>query len=201
MTTAPPPTPPLASQLLEVARDIKLSHTVFALPFALLAMVLAAGMSGGLPTWGQAGLILLCMVTARTYAMAVNRWADAALDARNTRTASRALPNGSVSKPFMAGVCVVNAVLLVCSAAGFLFVYENAWPVILSPAVLILLGGYSYTKRFTWVCHAVLGFALAISPVAASSSSRVSRFSSSSLPTRRSWISAMCPICDRSSWW
>jgi 4-hydroxybenzoate polyprenyltransferase len=165
MSTAPPL--PIPQQLLAVARDIKLSHTVFALPFALLATFLAAGFADRLPSVGEFLLIVMCMVTARTYAMAVNRWADAALDARNTRTAGRALPNGSVSKPFMAGVCVVNAILLVCSAAGFLFVYDNAWPVILSPAVLVLLGGYSYTKRFTWACHAVLGLALAISPVAA----------------------------------
>ncbi|MFN3167616.1 MAG: UbiA-like polyprenyltransferase [Phycisphaeraceae bacterium] len=165
MSTAPPL--PLPQQLLAVARDIKLSHTVFALPFALLATFLAAGWAERAPRVGEFLLILLCMVTARTYAMAVNRWADAGIDAQNARTAARVLPNGLVSKPFMAGVCVVNAILFVSVAACFFFAYDNAWPVILSPLVLLVLGGYSYTKRFTWACHAVLGFALAISPVAA----------------------------------
>lgn len=165
MTAAPPQ--PMSRQLLAVARDIKLSHTVFALPFALLATLLAAGEAGRLPHFGEFGLILLCMVTARTFAMALNRWADASIDANNARTAGRALPSGRVGRGTMLGIVIGCALLFELAAAGFYYAYDNAWPVALGPAVLLVLGGYSYTKRFTWLCHAVLGFALAISPVAA----------------------------------
>ncbi|MGB0768960.1 MAG: UbiA family prenyltransferase, partial [Phycisphaeraceae bacterium] len=95
MTAAQSP-PPLTRQLLAVARDIKLSHTVFALPFALLATFLAARAFGRWPSWTEFGLILISMVFARTFAMAFNRWADASIDADNTRTARRAVPDGRV---------------------------------------------------------------------------------------------------------
>src|SRR6478672_2468108 len=82
------------------ARDIKISHTVFAMPFALLSTFLAAHQAwGGLPKWGQIGLILICMVTARTVAMAANRLLDAELDAKNARTAKRAIPSGALPRP------------------------------------------------------------------------------------------------------
>lgn len=159
--------PPIPQQLLAVARDIKLSHTVFALPFALLATFLAAVFADRLPTLIEFGLILLCMVTARTFAMAFNRFADAAIDANNARTQGRALPSGRVKPATVLGVMLACAALFLIAAGGFYFANDNPWPVILGPAVLIVLAGYSYTKRFTWACHAVLGFALAISPIAA----------------------------------
>lgn len=161
------PTLSMPRQLLAVARDIKLSHTVFALPFALLAMFLAAGWMGRLPKWGEAGLILLCMVTARTFAMAFNRWADARIDAANTRTASRAVPSGRVSRGMMLSVVIASAVGFIASAWGFRLAYRNDVPVVLSPLVLAVLAGYSLTKRFTWLCHVTLGVALALSPIAA----------------------------------
>lgn len=165
MSTAPPL--PMPKQLLAVAQDIKLSHTVFALPFALLATFLAAASDNRLPSWGAFGLILLCMVSARTFAMAFNRWADAAFDGANARTQRRAIPSGQVTRRTMLGVVLGCALLFELATAGFLIAYDNPWPVMLGPGVLIVLAVYSYTKRFTWLCHAVLGLALAISPVAA----------------------------------
>ncbi len=85
-----------------IARDIKISHTVFAMPFALLSTFLAAKQKwNGLPKWGQLGLILICMVAARTVAMAANRLLDAELDAKNPRTARRAIPSGALSRTFV----------------------------------------------------------------------------------------------------
>lgn len=149
------------------AREIKLAHTVFALPFALLATFLAAGSAGALPGAATLGLILLCMFAARTVAMAVNRLADASIDAANPRTAKRALPTGALSYGFVRGTAVGCSAAFILAAAGFWFIDANPWPVILSPLVLAYLAAYSYTKRITWLCHLVLGSALALSPLAA----------------------------------
>ncbi|XAL99639.1 putative 4-hydroxybenzoate polyprenyltransferase [Phycisphaeraceae bacterium D3-23] len=150
-----------------IARDIKLSHTVFAMPFALLGAFLAARWAGRLPGWGEFVLVVVCMVMARTFAMTINRWADAALDAANPRTAGRAVPAGRVSRGAMLGASLLCGLGFVLSAGGFWLFYKNAWPLLLSPAVLLVLGTYSYTKRFTWLCHLFLGCTLALSPVAA----------------------------------
>ena len=107
------------SPFYHIARDIKLHHSVFALPFALLGMFLAAGSVGRLPRWGEAGLIVLCMVLGRTYAMTVNRWADAELDRRNARTAGRAVPSGRVKRGQMLAAAVLCAALFVAGAGGF----------------------------------------------------------------------------------
>ncbi|QDU70900.1 UbiA-like polyprenyltransferase [Mucisphaera calidilacus] len=167
MTTdsAPAPRSPLAL-LHAIAADIKLSHTVFALPFALLAMFLAAAGVDRLPSAAEWALILFCMVAARTFAMTFNRWADARLDADNPRTAGRALPAGRVTRPQMLVACLASAALLILGAAGFLLL-NNPWPLLLSPAVLLVLALYSLTKRFTALCHLVLGVALGLSPLAA----------------------------------
>ncbi len=157
----------LPAKLRLVARDIKLSHTVFALPFALLAMALAAGSAGRLPTVTQVGLILACMVFARTVAMTVNRWADARFDAANPRTAGRALPSGRLTPRFMLAVAAASGLGFVAAAAGFYLADANPWPLVLSPLVLAYLAGYSFTKRFTSFCHIYLGSALALSPLAA----------------------------------
>lgn len=163
--TAPPPS--IAQQLGAVARDIKLSHTVFALPFALLATFLAAGWADRSPAIGEFVLILLCMFFARTFAMAFNRLSDAVIDARNVRTERRALPSGRVRWDTMLWVVIVCGLTFIGCAALFIVQSKNPWPLILSMPVLLVLGGYSYTKRFTWLCHAFLGFALSISPIAA----------------------------------
>lgn len=166
MTTAPAQHTPLAVAG-HIARDIKLSHTVFALPFALLGAFLAAGSVGRLPGWGEFGLVVLCMVLARTVAMTVNRWADAALDASNPRTAGRAVPSGRVSRRAMLGAAIGCSVCFMLVAAAFWLFFENPWPLLLSPVVLVVLAGYSFTKRFTWLCHLFLGLALGVSPLAA----------------------------------
>jgi len=165
MTTAPPP--PITQQLLAVARDIKLSHTVFALPFALLATFLAAGSASRPPRPAEFILILLCMFFARTFAMAFNRLSDAVIDARNQRTDQRAIPSGRARNHTMRWVVLASAFAFVVCTALFIMATGNAFPLILSLPVLVVLAGYSYTKRFTWLCHAFLGLALSISPVAA----------------------------------
>ncbi|MCC6680930.1 MAG: 4-hydroxybenzoate octaprenyltransferase [Phycisphaeraceae bacterium] len=152
---------------MAIAKDIKLAHSVFALPFALLAMFLGAGFEQRLPRWGEVILIVLCMVTARTVAMTVNRWADASFDALNPRTAGRAIPAGRVSSRHMLAAAAAFAAMFALCCGGFLLVYDNPWPLILCPLVLVLLVTYSFAKRVTWLCHLLLGIALGISPVAA----------------------------------
>lgn len=182
MTTSTAQPSPLAPAIA-LARDIKLSHSIFALPFALLATFLAAASStpttspatlnslvvtGRLPSAAEVGLIVLCMILARTFAMSINRWADARIDIENPRTAKRAIPAGRVSASFVLTAAIVCALATVAAASGFYFVRGNPWPFIASPFVLFWLGLYSFTKRFTWFCHLVLGTALALSPLAAS---------------------------------
>lgn len=144
---------------------IKFSHSLFALPFAILATFLAA--RPGLPDWRAFALIVLCMVAARSAAMTFNRIVDARIDAANPRTASRHLPTGRISPAaawtFFASACA----LFVLGCAGFLLLAANPWPLRLCLPVLALLCFYSYTKRFTPCSHLVLGAAIALSPVAA----------------------------------
>lgn len=166
-TTLTPQNPHWSQQLAAVAGDIKLAHSVFALPFALLAAFLAAGWAGRLPGWDIFALVVICMVLARTVAMTVNRWADAEFDADNPRTIGRAIPTGRASASFMLSVAIVCGMLFIVAAAGFWVVRDNPWPVMLSPGVLAFLAGYSFMKRLTLWCHVYLGAALAISPVAA----------------------------------
>ena len=138
---------------------IKWEHSVFALPFAMCGAMLAAR---GWPTGAQLGWIVLCMVSARSAAMAFNRLADARIDAANPRTAARAIPAGLLSQKFVAAFVLVSCSAFVLAAAqlGRLTLY-------LSPAVLAVLLLYSYTKRFTRWSHLVLGFALGMAPAAA----------------------------------
>ncbi|HUW84143.1 MAG TPA: UbiA-like polyprenyltransferase [Phycisphaerae bacterium] len=147
---------------------IKFSHSVFALPFALIATFLAGrSLPGGLPYAGQVVLIVLCMVFARSVAMTFNRLVDAALDAANPRTAGRALPAGLITRRtswFFVCVCAGGFVL---TCAGFWWFYDNPWPLWLSGPLLTVLCGYSYTKRFTSWSHVALGVADGLSPLAA----------------------------------
>ena len=158
---APPPSLPAKLELF--ARDIKISHTLFALPFALLSTFLAAR---GIPSPGVLLLIVVCMVTARTVAMAANRLLDARLDALNPRTAGRAIPSGRLSAGFYAAVLAACALTFIGATAGFLR-YRNPWPLILAAPVLVFLCGYPLLKRFTRLCHYYLGAALALAPVCA----------------------------------
>jgi 4-hydroxybenzoate polyprenyltransferase len=138
---------------------IKFSHTIFALPFALLSAVLAAG---GWPPLSTLLKILLAMVGARSAAMAHNRLADRRLDAQNPRTASRALPSGTLSVGFVR-VFLVASILLFLAAAASL----NRLTLLLAPVALGFLLLYAYTKRFTSLSHVVLGLCLGIAPVGA----------------------------------
>jgi 4-hydroxybenzoate polyprenyltransferase len=138
---------------------IKWEHSIFALPFALTAMVLAAH---GLPGARTVAWILVAMVAARSAAMAFNRWADAELDAANPRTRNRALPAGLLSRRFVLGFTLAAAVVFVV-AAGEL----NRVALVLSPVALAVLLGYSYMKRISRWSHLVLGLALGLAPAAA----------------------------------
>jgi 4-hydroxybenzoate polyprenyltransferase len=138
---------------------IKWEHSVFALPFALTGAVLAAG---GWPTLRVLGWIVVCMVSARSAAMAFNRLADARLDAENPRTATRALPAGMLSSGFVGGFVLVSAVVFVLGAAML-----NRMTLELAPVALGVVLAYSYMKRVTRWSHVVLGLALGIAPAAA----------------------------------
>jgi 4-hydroxybenzoate polyprenyltransferase len=154
----------LLPKLASFAGDIKIHHTVFALPFALLSTFLAAG---GMPRVGVLLLILFCMVTARTAAMAVNRLLDARLDALNPRTSRRAIPSGALAVRFyLLAVCICSATFIGATAL-FQVMYHNPWPLLLSVPVLAWLGAYPLFKRFTPLCHYWLGASLALAPVCA----------------------------------
>lgn len=143
---------------------IRFSHTVFALPFALLAAVLAWRQPDSGFTWNALAGILLCMVCARSAAMAFNRIVDRKFDAENPRTASRHLPAGLLS------LSAAITFTVLCSAgfvAATLLFWPNPWPLSLSIPVLAFLLGYSYAKRFTSWCHYWLSTALMLAPVAA----------------------------------
>jgi 4-hydroxybenzoate polyprenyltransferase len=144
---------------------VKFSHTLFALPFALLGAALAArgpdGWHGRPRDWLG---ILLCMATARSAAMAFNRLVDRKMDALNPRTAGRHLPAGLLSVTAVRGFFLACAVGFVGSTLLFL---PNRWPLVLSLPVLAWLCGYSYAKRFTSLAHVWLGSALMLSPIAA----------------------------------
>jgi len=157
-----------STRLVLLAKDIKLSHSVFALPFALLAGFMAAASRGEMLRLEVLGLLVLCMVLARTVAMTMNRWADRHLDGLNPRTAQRAIPSGQLEGRFVLNIAIACALSFAIAAGGFYFVSDgNPWPLILSPVALLWLVSYSFTKRFTWLCHLFLGVALAISPAAA----------------------------------
>lgn len=141
---------------------VKFSHTIFALPFALAAMVVAAREQGGWPGWRVAGLIVLAMVGARTCAMAFNRIVDRRFDALNPRTAGRHLPSGAVSLAGAWALWALSAAVFIGASAGL-----NAVCLWLSPLALLVICFYSLTKRFTDFTHIFLGVALALAPVGA----------------------------------
>jgi 4-hydroxybenzoate polyprenyltransferase len=144
---------------------VKVAHTVFALPFALTGMALAAREMGAryaLPSGRTVFYIVLAMVGARSAAMGFNRLVDAEVDARNPRTSGRAIPSGQVSRPMARVFILMSVSLLLLSAAKL-----NALCLWLTPVLLLLLFSYSYMKRFTWASHLVLGACLGVSPLAA----------------------------------
>ncbi|MEQ9205949.1 MAG: UbiA-like polyprenyltransferase [Phycisphaerales bacterium] len=168
-TTAPLP---WTKRVTIALSDIKLAHSVFALPFAILGAFLVAPRTQGdqinyatLP--GMLALIILCMIFARTWAMLVNRVADANLDAENERTKRRAFASGTLTRRDGFLLLTATAIAFVVTTAGFGFFYNNWLPTQLALPVLAWIGFYSFTKRFTFLCHIFLGGALAASPIAA----------------------------------
>jgi len=167
------------AKLILILRMIKFSHSVFALPFALMAFFLAGNSgTGGFPGWGKLFLIIWCMVWARSAAMTFNRIADVFIDSRNPRTASRALPGGLLtikqacrflficSFLFVGGTYLFWRPIGLGSQTGPWFGYGNFWPLALSLPVLFFICLYSFTKRFTWLSHFWLGASLMLAPVA-----------------------------------
>jgi len=163
-SSVPPPSvsspPSVLSVVATFGRMVKFSHTVFALPFALAAAAIAARGHG--ITVAQVLAILVAMAGARTAAMGWNRIVDRHLDARNPRTSNREIPTGKVS-------VLAAALLTAASAAAFLAAAASLGRLclLLSPVVLILVLGYSFTKRFTWLCHLFLGLAIGVAPAGA----------------------------------
>jgi 4-hydroxybenzoate polyprenyltransferase len=156
------------SRIRTVLEMIKFEHSIFALPFALTAALLAArtvhANTGGpaWPTWQQIAWIIVAMIGARSFAMTINRIADLRYDAENPRTRNRALVTGALTVPFAWAFTICAAALLVVAAWRL-----NRLALELSPVALAVLSFYSYTKRFTSWSHIVLGFCLGISPAAA----------------------------------
>jgi 4-hydroxybenzoate polyprenyltransferase len=141
---------------------IKFSHTIFALPFALLGYFLGIHATNQGIQWPLLGLVVLCMVFARSAAMAFNRYADMHIDAQNVRTSGREIPAGVISpKAALAFVIFSSA----CFIATTYFINKLCF--YLSPVALAVILGYSYTKRFTALSHFVLGLGLALAPVGA----------------------------------
>jgi 4-hydroxybenzoate polyprenyltransferase len=149
----------LLGRIALYGRMIRFSHSVFALPFALSSAVIAAGTG---ISWRQVAWILVAMVGARSAAMGFNRLADQRLDARNPRTAARELPRGALSRGEVWVFVAASAATLVVAAAML-----NPLCLALSPVALLIVFGYSYTKRFTALSHVFLGLALAVAPMGA----------------------------------
>ena len=150
----------LFGRIVTFGRMIKFSHSIFAMPFALAAFFLAVhrgGFDAEKLLW-----VMVAMVGARSAAMGFNRWLDADIDAKNPRTANRELPAGALSKPQVLAFVAVSAAVFVFAAWRL-----NPLCFALSPVALAVVCGYSFTKRFTMLSHAVLGLSLAIAPVGA----------------------------------
>ena len=161
-----PSSPRLGGKLATFAADIKISHTVFAMPWAVLATVMAWHRVGG-PIVGKLAIVIVCMIAARTAAMASNRVLDAELDKKNPRTARRAIPSGLLSARFVGAAMMLSAALFIAATALFWIVYANAWPLALSLPVLAFICAYPLLKRFSRLCHYYLGAALALAPICA----------------------------------
>jgi len=152
----------MISLLSKWASFVKFSHTVFALPFALASMMLAARDQRGWPGWRVFVLVLAAMVSGRTCAMAFNRIVDRRFDALNPRTAGRHLPAGAISMTSAVSLCLLSGAGLVAASWAL-----NPLCFALSPVALFLVCFYSLTKRFTDFTHVWLGIALAIAPIGA----------------------------------
>ncbi len=141
---------------------VKFSHTIFAMPFAITGFVLGLSHKAGAFHWSLFLLVVLCMIFARNAAMAFNRWADRELDKQNPRTAMREIPAGIVRPGSALFFVVVNSLLFI-SCTWFI----NELTFFLSPIALIIILGYSLTKKFTSLCHFILGIGLSLAPIGA----------------------------------
>ena len=141
---------------------VKFAHTIFAMPFALMAFTYALWSTDAQFSWCLLLQVVLCMVFARNVAMGFNRWADRDIDKENPRTADREIPAGVISPRNAMIFVVVNVVLFIATAATI-----NTLTAILSPVALAVVMFYSYCKRFTALAHIVLGMSLAIAPAGA----------------------------------
>ena len=152
----------MIENLSKYLRLVKFSHTIFAMPFALIAFTYALWSSDTEFSWWLLLQVVLCMVFARNVAMGFNRWADHKIDAENPRTASREIPAGQISPRKAMIFVVINAVLFIATASTI-----NLLTATLSPVALAVIMFYSYCKRFTSLAHLVLGLSLAIAPAGA----------------------------------
>ncbi|GLI07249.1 4-hydroxybenzoate octaprenyltransferase [Paenibacillus tyrfis] len=140
---------------------IKIEHTLFALPFAFMGALLGSVVSfNHLPSWGQIGWILLAMIGARSAAMGLNRVIDKVFDAKNPRTAMRAIPAGLISSKEAIIFIIISFVCLFWAAY-----HLSPLAMKLLPVAVFFLVFYSYTKRFTWTCHLILGMTVALAPL------------------------------------
>jgi 4-hydroxybenzoate polyprenyltransferase len=150
----------VGSGVVGILEMIKVEHSVFALPFAMIGMMYAS--ERGWPDWRVFLLIVLAMISARSAAMAFNRLADAKIDAKNPRTSNRAIPAGTLSVQRVWTFFVASVILFLFAAAML-----NRLTLILAPIALFVLIFYSYTKRFTALCHLFVGLSLGLAPAAA----------------------------------
>jgi 4-hydroxybenzoate polyprenyltransferase len=141
---------------------VRFSHTIFAMPFALTGFFIAVTQEARGMDWIKLALVVLCMVFARNAAMAFNRYLDRDIDAANPRTAGREIPAGIIRAGSARLFVVINACLFIATTW-----FINPVCFYLSPVALMVILGYSYTKRFTWLCHVVLGAGLALAPIGA----------------------------------
>jgi 4-hydroxybenzoate polyprenyltransferase len=141
---------------------VKFAHTIFAMPFALTGFFMATTKTDHSFSWQSFVLVVLCMVFARSAAMAFNRYLDADIDRKNPRTVNREIPRGVITEKNALTFVIVNCLLFI-AATWFI----NLLCFILSPVALLVVLGYSYTKRFTALCHIVLGLGLSLAPVGA----------------------------------
>ena len=141
---------------------IKFSHTIFAMPFAIIGFFLATHYTYADFDWTLLLLVILCMVFARSAAMAFNRYADRKIDEKNERTAIREIPSGAVSAQSALAFVFLNSALFILTTY-----FINPLCFYLSPVALLIILGYSYTKRFTFLCHLILGLGLSLAPLGA----------------------------------
>ncbi len=141
---------------------VKFSHTIFAMPFALVGLFMGFEFQDGKFDWKLLVYVILCMVFARNAAMGFNRYIDRRFDAMNPRTAIRELPSGKISEQSAFIFVAINALLFIITTY-----FINRLCFYLSPIALLVILGYSFTKRFTALCHFVLGLGLSLAPIGA----------------------------------